>query len=383
MNYTLKLYLAFLLLLLSGCKYFDSNKEENLAFPSDLKIPALVIVNVGNSFINGKKINSSETIDLTSKINVNENSFLDLQVLVGELKSVIRIKGKATVQLKAVTIGGITSYTAFLDVGSFLFNIKKMQSRNGFQVVTPVLSVGVRGTQFQITVAGNGDSTLQVAQGEVSAKIRVPSFDLLLERKILTEKDVVKQILFPLQEESILKLGEKISITQKDVNKVLDNAQISEFVKNLELNKDTANSEQNYRAIVDNFQINLSQRNLKIETVSGEISQQLKVLLKQAANDKKAILESEFNELNGIDEKLIREGNIVGIQKAIKDHLAEHNAKYLERIEIILGKSAETLVTKDGRNIRGVILQRGEDYIVVTPDGEVFIQGKDFKGIEF
>jgi hypothetical protein len=348
MNYTLKLYLAFLLLLLSGCKYFDSNKEENLAFPSDLKIPALVIVNVGNSFINGKKINSSETIDLTSKINVNENSFLDLQVLVGELKSVIRIKGKATVQLKAVTIGGITSYTAFLDVGSFLFNIKKMQSRNGFQVVTPVLSVGVRGTQFQITVAGNGDSTLQVAQGEVSAKIRVPSFDLLLERKILTEKDVVKQILFPLQEESILKLGEKISITQKDVNKVLDNAQISEFVKNLELNKDTANSEQNYRAIVDNFQINLSQRNLKIETVSGEISQQLKVLLKQAANDKKAILESEFNELNGIDEKLIREGNIVGIQKAIKDHLAEHNAKYLERIEIILGKSAETLVTKDG-----------------------------------
>jgi hypothetical protein len=94
-------------------------------------------------------------------------------------------------------------------------------------------------------------------------------------------------------------------------------------------------------------------------------------------------LESEFNELNGIDEKLIREGNIVGIQKAIKDHLAEHNAKYLERIEIILGKSAETLVTKDGRNIRGVILQRGEDYIVVTPDGEVFIQGKDFKGIEF
>ena len=383
MNYTLKLYLAFLLLLLSGCKYFDSNKEENLAFPSDLKIPALVIVNVGNSFINGKKINSSETIDLTSKINVNENSFLDLQVLVGELKSVIRIKGKATVQLKAVTIGGITSYTAFLDVGSFLFNIKKMQSRNGFQVVTPVLSVGVRGTQFQITVAGNGDSTLQVAQGEVSAKIRVPSFDLLLERKILTEKDVVKQILFPLQEESILKLGEKISITQKDVNKVLDNAQISEFVKNLELNKDTANSEQNYRAIVDNFQINLSQRNLKIETVSGEISQQLKVLLKQAANDKKAILESEFNELNGIDEKLIREGNIVGIQKAIKDHLAEHNAKYLERIEIILGKSAETLVTKDGRNIRGVILQRGEDYIVVTPDGVVFIQGKDFKGIEF
>ena len=383
MNYTLKLYLAFLLLLLSGCKYFDSNKEENLAFPSDLKIPALVIVNVGNSFINGKKINSSETIDLTSKINVNENSFLDLQVLVGELKSVIRIKGKATVQLKAVTIGGITSYTAFLDVGSFLFNIKKMQSRNGFQVVTPVLSVGVRGTQFQITVAGNGDSTLQVAQGEVSAKIRVPSFDLLLERKILTEKDVVKQILFPLQEESILKLGEKISITQKDVNKVLDNAQISEFVKNLELNKDTANSEQNYRAIVDNFQINLSQRNLKIETVSGEISQQLKVLLKQAANDKKAILESQFNELNGIDEKLIREGNIVGIQKAIKDHLAEHNAKYLERIEIILGKSAETLVTKDGRNIRGVILQRGEDYIVVTPDGEVFIQGKDFKGIEF
>ena len=383
MNYTLKLYLAFLLLLLSGCKYFDSNKEENLAFPSDLKIPALVIVNVGNSFINGKKINSSETIDLTSKINVNENSFLDLQVLVGELKSVIRIKGKATVQLKAVTIGGITSYTAFLDVGSFLFNIKKMQSRNGFQVVTPVLSVGVRGTQFQITVAGNGDSTLQVAQGEVSAKIRVPSFDLLLERKILTEKDVVKQILFPLQEESILKLGEKISITQKDVNKVLDNAQISEFVKNLELNKDTANSEQNYRAIVDNFQINLSQRHLKIETVSGEISQQLKVLLKQAANDKKAILESEFNELNGIDEKLIREGNIVGIQKAIKDHLAEHNAKYLERIEIILGKSAETLVTKDGRNIRGVILQRGEDYIVVTPDGEVFIQGKDFKGIEF
>lgn len=119
---------------------------------------------------------------------MNENSFLDLQIFVGELNSVIRIKGKASFQMNANTIGGMTSHTARLDVGSLLINLKKMKNRDVFQVVTPVLSVGVRGTQFQITVADNGNSLLQVTKGEVSARVRVPSVDSLLDRKILTEK---------------------------------------------------------------------------------------------------------------------------------------------------------------------------------------------------
>jgi len=384
MNYTLKNHFALLFFLfLSGCKYFESNKDENISFPSELKIPALVIINVGNSFSNGKKINSNETIDLTSKITVNENSFLDLQIFVGELNSVIRIKGKASFQMNANTIGGMTSHTARLDVGSLLINLKKMKNRDMFQVVTPVLSVGVRGTQFQITVADNGNSLLQVTKGEVSARVRVPSVDSLLDRKILTEKDILNQIIIPLQEERILIAGEQISIKQSDVSNVLSKAKMSELVNNLETNKGVANLDQNYRVIVDNFQNSLNQKNVKPEAISTVMSQELKAILRQAANDRKTILDFEFSELNGIDEKLIRDGNKVGIQKAIQDHLAEHNAKYLERIETILGKSAETLVTKDGRRIRGVILQKGDDFIVVTPEGEILIPEKDFKGIEF
>lgn len=105
-----------------------------------------------------------------------------------------------------------------------------------------------------------------------------------------------------MQEERILIAGEQISIKQSDVSNVLSKAKMSELVNNLETNKGVANLDQNYRAIVDNFQNSLNQKNVKPEAISTVMSQELKAILRQAANDRKTILDFEFSELNGIDE---------------------------------------------------------------------------------
>ncbi|MCE9596874.1 MAG: hypothetical protein K8S54_02810, partial [Spirochaetia bacterium] len=55
----------------------------------------------------------------------------------------------------------------------------------------------------------------------------------------------------------------------------------------------------------------------------------------------------------------------------------------LKRIEQIMSKSAETLALKNGTKVRGVIIQVGQDYMVLTPEGTQTFAESQVSGMEF
>jgi len=48
-----------------------------------------------------------------------------------------------------------------------------------------------------------------------------------------------------------------------------------------------------------------------------------------------------------------------------------------------MNKSAETLILKDGKRIRGVILTRKNEYYVLTPEGRKTYPAEKVKGVDF
>ena len=70
--------------------------------------------------------------------------------------------------------------------------------------------------------------------------------------------------------------------------------------------------------------------------------------------------------------------------RAILSERAETNrAAVQQKIEELYGQSSEGLELRDGRIIRGVVFQRGADYVVVNADGAVTIPASQVVGVTF
>ena len=390
----LSLFLFFL-----SCKFFETEapKEESkpvntkptLTQPVTVSLKAVVIFSVGNSKVNGKKIQRGDSLDISQKILVEPKSFLDIEVVEGETTSIIRVKGKAIFHMSAEKLGEAIRMKPSISLGTALFNIKKFKKQVSYNVVTPTLMVGVRGTQFQVMVTDDGSSLLKLTEGEVTSSMRLDTIDSLRDKNVIRDSDIINEMTKSVETEIGLKPGEETDVTRKEVDAFLKKSGLDELIKdpnikkNIEANIYNPQSKEDLRKSLDSFQDKLKEKNLDMAKSFVETDKEVKSILQTQVDKQKKVLETEFKELGGINEEFIQAGNNEAIKKAINDNINENSSKFMKRMEAVVGKKAETIMIKGGKKLKGILRKSGEDYIITTVDGDVLVPASDFEGAIF
>jgi hypothetical protein len=129
--------------------------------------------------INGgppQRLHVNEVLDPGATVMTGPDSHADLSV--NGVSSVVRISADSKIQLSKMTYYGTMregdreTYLN-LQAGEILGNVKKISGNSRYEIETPHGVAGIRGTDFQITIALNPDGTYAVTFTSVTGQVIV------------------------------------------------------------------------------------------------------------------------------------------------------------------------------------------------------------------
>ncbi|HNN81766.1 MAG TPA: hypothetical protein PKL30_22965, partial [Leptospiraceae bacterium] len=88
----------------------------------------------------------------------------------------------------------------------------------------------------------------------------------------------------------------------------------------------------------------------------------------------------EYEELIAIEKKKLETYESVNL--AVQERNEKYDEILVKRIEEITGKSFETLILKNGKKVRGAIFLEGNQYYVITPDGQKTFKEEEVESVE-
>ncbi|MDX1957504.1 MAG: FecR family protein [Leptospiraceae bacterium] len=354
------LFILILLFVISTCK-----KEENVPVAPEAKqeLSAQVLFVLGDVMIATSKAKLGDEVKLNDLIKVGKKSTVDIQIK--DTETTIRIKENSEFSFNVVVSGQKKKISAKVNNGSALLNIQKLKQDDSFDVKTPTQLAGVRGTKFEVNVDSQGKTKTTVFEGKVSAKVRSEELETLSQDDINKSANLTKLASAFEATEVVLEKGQTVQSTKETKDKILKESGLAEVIKNITPEK---------IAEIDT-KIDPKKTEDKLSKLSTTIKQKPETMKETEIASKL----KEYEELIAIETaKLSKEGT-----KAIAERNTANKEIIMKRIETIMGKQAETLVLKDGRKIRGVILQEEERYIVLSPDGKLEFEAKDVESTEF
>ncbi len=372
---------AFLLLFVS-CKKQETQDgtgtQSSDGAGKSQKTSGVVIFLVGEVRIENRKLALGDVITDNEILNTGKKSLCDIQILESKSGVVIRLKSDSEFQLNPSVTPEGSDVNLALRKGAALFKVNNKLAKNeSVRVKMPTMVAGVRGTSFSANISAKGDVDLQVLEGSVTARPSISEIDSLppeLKEKSTSVQTIEKNLS---ESEQIIEAGQKTSVSKAYTDKILKDTglqtvlpQINESIKKGDLTSASqkldsvgGTPEESKTKIAEKLS---SKPALKVEkTNEKDLQSQLK----------------EFEELIAIEkEKMDKDGSR---KTAISARNKDKNNSLLKRIEQITGKSAETLILKDGSRIQGVVLQEGDTYHVLTTEGKKSYPESAVEGTEF
>ena len=381
----------------------------------EVKIKALVTFVSGKVTLNSKILKTNDIINEDSQIQVGTNSRCNLVIKKADSHYNILINENSRFHLSADSRNN-KSMSAIIHSGNVLFNIKKQRSGTAFQTVTPTSIASVRGTQFSMKVREDGTSRATVIKGRVAYRIRLAEIENLPD-EVKEKSKILKEVVQILEkDEKILESGQAMTLDKKQAQKKLDSIpEIKEVlslpaVKKIIENKKLQKTEiDNVTTTIDNYFKKPARRKLldnslkilkekkkisemKVEEVTKEeLSRELENFTREEI--KKKDEENNENNLKKVDKKEKKKEPKKQTKKRVsfKERIKEYRKIIKEKkgnvsvkqIAKIMGKKSDTIKLKNGKTLRGVIYQRGSQYIILTTKGRRVVKESDLAEIKF
>jgi len=278
-------------------------------------------------------------------------------ILVNYGKAEIKFDDSSTVMINKNTKIGIAAPAGkirklFLKVGSIWAKVRKLFGGEEFEIETPIVVAGVRGTEFLVSFNGSEAQT-DVINGEVSVDQKETGKKFVIKplQRILLRRKVIRRI--ERFDPSKLKrwyiwskvyadrVIDRINKNQGNVDLLLDQAdclqkrlKIKELkmrIEKLRKEKGTLNENIN-RGLIDRLRYRLRRNTIGIKTVDSDLSKvngilnRMRLQLNKAKEllngkkyiDAKRVINSVENEMVGISILIPRLSRIIDITNRIK-----------------------------------------------------------------
>ncbi|MCB1190984.1 MAG: FecR domain-containing protein [Leptospiraceae bacterium] len=166
-----KLILLLIFILLGNCKETETEIE------SEFHPKAIVIIRVGDVRAGGKPLALTQEISDQDVITVGPKSLCDLQILDSDSLVVIRLKENSKFRLSGKQLKSQKVTNFIIEAGNTMLNVSKLGKNDAVNAVSPVSTVGVRGTKYDLNVSPNGNTKINVIEGTVAMKVRIPELE--------------------------------------------------------------------------------------------------------------------------------------------------------------------------------------------------------------
>lgn len=311
------------------------------------------------------------------------NGTIDLQTKGG---SAVRIREFTTVKVAKLT-GSNTNLS--MSSGSLLATVKKENSSENFEVVTPTAIAGVRGTTFSVEVEDGREPRVKVLEGKVAMAPRVAALDNYSKEEIEKDKTLKSLSDISLNNEVVIEANQEGTIDPKVEATVF---QASQKVQKAQEEKKSVESAVSAEAVAHiSSTIKDAKKENAVQIKEVEITPQEK-----AEKETLVTIDSE------VLQKVIDSGeNTVAVNAATEAMVAQRNErqeKILQKIEEEASKSPmkseaeikkhyeklELIILKNGEKLKGaVIAQTGTLLVIHTPEGVKRIEKDDVNSQEF
>ena len=367
---------VFLLLSTVGC-------EEQRPVSQAVEASYVAIAVIGDVSADGQPVERGQLLSGGTRLVVGARSFCDLQ-LRQPRGVTIRVNENSEFVLEARQNQQATTYQSRIDRGSAVFSSEQLAADEQLTVRTPTLVAAVRGTQFGVSVSQDQSTRVTVADGAVSTR---PSLGRAeeLPPEVVESSEVLSNAIASLERsETTVSAGQEVSFTAAQRDQTLSEAGLDEALAIPEISEAGEAPATPEEARARAARIDEQLRN-RVATENLQRLEQSQVQPAQADPRELQRVQTEAEQLTPVPPEELE--NVVGQPdqlRAILSERAETNrAAVQEKIEQLYGQSSEGLELRDGRIIRGVVFQRGADYVVVNADGAVTIPASQVVGVTF
>ncbi|HMV44565.1 MAG TPA: FecR domain-containing protein [Leptospiraceae bacterium] len=312
----------------------------------------VVLVSVGNVLSEEKKIKVGDKVSFGQNLKVGKNSFCDLQIIDAESIITIRLQPETEFVLRTKITPNQNIIRPRIIKGEAFFNIVKLSKKEEFTVVASAIKATVKGTQFYIEVDSNGKTKLAVNEGYVLLKPGVIELDDLPLEKIKHLANAQSIIESENQKELNVPTGHSVSVSNEMVKKT--NQFIESIASAENPNSSIANeiSRQNYFTKED------------IQKLNQEEEEEYKKVFLELPP-----LPTEYS------------SNPEKLRLAVLSRIHSLSETISIRMESILQRRRETLITYDGRKIHGIVYSEKDFFNVITLNGIERIPVKEAESI--
>ncbi|MCB1316034.1 MAG: FecR domain-containing protein [Leptospiraceae bacterium] len=332
----------------------------------------------------GEPVKTGTIITDGTVIKTGGQSICDLQIAAGASRLTVRVKANSEFDFNARRFAdGSTRYDSNLRSGSSMYQLDNREANSAYRMTGPTAVAAVRGTKFEMSVEADGSTRTAVYEGQVHYRPRVEQVENLPD-EVVSESKVLNDMVTGLEENGTeLKAGQAATMTRQDVDQRLEaNPEVKDALNDPAVaalqNKRDATPEEVRQAVE---KIDQAVPEEKRETIRQNIQQTAPPETESVPDQEMQQREKEYESLVGIDvnDTMTAEEAAAKVQERNQAQRAQ-----LQRtIESVFNKKSETLILKSGQRIQGVIYQQGENYVVYTVDGKVFIQGSQVDGFAF
>ena len=367
---------VLLLLATAGC-------EEERPVSQAVEASYVAIAVIGDVSADGQPVERGQVLSGGTRLVVGARSFCDLQ-LRQPRGVTIRVNQNSEFVLEARQNQQATTYQSRIDRGSAVFASEQLAADEQLTVRTPTLVAAVRGTQFGVNVGQDQSTRVTVADGAVATR---PSLGRAeeLPPEVVESSEVLSNAITSLERsETTVSAGQELSFTAAERDQTLSEAGLDEALAIPEISEAgeapaTPEEARERAARID------EQLRTRVAAENLQRLEQSQVQPAPADPGELQRVQAEVQQLTPVPPEELE--SVVGQPdqlRAILSERAETNrAAVQQKIEELYGQSSEGLELRDGRIIRGVVFQRGADYVVVNADGAVTIPASQVLGVTF
>ena len=381
LNFMIKLSFVFFLTSLfffANCRK-PIDRIETKQERKENAVSALVVFSVGDSRIVHADLTEEKAVlgsafKTGDRILTGPKSKVDIQI--GK-SSAIRLGANSNLEFTQLlnNVNGNSETRMLLNSGKIFATVTKENKNDSFNLSSPTMVAGVRGTAFILDIKKDQIAVIKVVEGSVSVSPRVPSFEKIPLEEL--EKNAgLKKLYQTLQSaEVVLEKDQQIQLPAKDellLSDRLDNRSIKEILGRLsEISSEkaepaelTKTEQQEIKTIVSvdpkvaNEMILLNEElsSGRIDETKAEELEKKRNALESQVTSKQEVEKVKFNESIVVEPKRLQSNKDI--------------VKYYERIEKI--------ILVNGRVEIGAIINQEDSIMVVhTENGIIRINTND------
>lgn len=367
-------FVAFLLLIVWTSRCKDDAGATKPGEPSEpLAIPAVVLYHFGKVTADGESLRTGDVAPGGAVVKTERKSLSNLQLRAPQSRIVFLMRENAELRLTALRRGKVIDVTPVLRTGRVLVQVERLSNSEEMFVFTPDARLAVQGTEFIVTTNAVGETAVQVHSGAVGVRPRIASLEEL-PPEILQRSAAARQLLAAVERTEIaVGPGEATRVARLDARET--SKQFAMLAARMRAGIAAGRSVEKLARELD---AGLAGAVAQLDEPDGA----LQVLTRtDIAPAERESMRAEFATLVSVSPEVVNDParlpeaiealDVTSLEKTqAPPPRAQSSEDQLQALAKNMGGTVKVLVLQNGQELRGVVVNQGEDYLFATGAGQ-------------